>query len=56
MAPLLPKLRGYFAEFLKESSLALLSMLYPPPVSVWYRYFKKLCDLFYLMTNNIFNI
>ena len=29
-APLLPKLRGYFAEFLNESSLAALGMLYQP--------------------------
>ncbi len=28
MTPLLPKLRGYFAEFLKESYLAHLSILY----------------------------
>ena len=28
MAPLLPKLRGYFAEFLRESCLAPLSILY----------------------------
>jgi hypothetical protein len=27
-APLLPKLRGQFAEFLRESSLAPLSILY----------------------------
>ncbi len=27
-APLLPKLRGYFAEFLRESCLAHLSILY----------------------------
>ena len=29
-APLLPKVRGYFAEFLKESYLARLSILYLP--------------------------
>ena len=29
-APLLPKLRGYFAEFLRESYLAPLSILYLP--------------------------
>ena len=29
-APLLPKLRGQFAEFLRESSLAPLSILYSP--------------------------
>jgi hypothetical protein len=28
MAPLLPKLRGYFAEFLRESCLAHLGILY----------------------------
>ena len=28
--PLLPKLRGYFAEFLRESYLAHLSILYQP--------------------------
>ena len=30
MAPLLPKLRGHFAEFLHQSSLARLSILYSP--------------------------
>ena len=29
-APLLPKLRGYFAEFLNEGSLVPLGILYPP--------------------------
>ena len=29
-APLLPKLRGHFAEFLRESYLAPLSILYLP--------------------------
>ncbi len=33
-ALLLPKLRSYFAEFLRESYLAPLSILYLPPVSV----------------------
>ena len=28
--PLLPKLRGYFAEFLREYYLERLSILYPP--------------------------
>jgi hypothetical protein len=38
-APLLPKLRGYFAEFLRQSSLAPLSILYPPTcVGFWYRH------------------
>ncbi len=38
--PLLPKLRGYFAEFLRESYLAPLSILYPPTcVGFWYRHF-----------------
>ena len=30
MAPLLPKLRGHFAEFLNEGSLDHLGILYPP--------------------------
>ena len=30
MAPLLPKLRGYFAEFLDQVSLLRLGILYPP--------------------------
>ena len=38
--PLLPKLRGYFAEFLRESYLAPLSILYLPTcVGLWYRHF-----------------
>ena len=38
--PLLPKLRGYFAEFLRESYLAPLSILYLPTcVGLKYRYF-----------------
>jgi len=38
--PLLPKLRGHFAEFLRESSLAPLSILYQPTcVGLRYRYF-----------------
>ena len=38
-APLLPKLRGYFAEFLRESYLAPLSILYLPTcVGLGYRY------------------
>ena len=36
-APLLPKLRGYFAEFLRESYLAPLSILYLP-TCVGFRY------------------
>ena len=37
--PLLPKLRGYFAEFLRESYLAPLSILYLPTcVGLGYRY------------------
>ncbi len=35
--PLLPKLRGHFAEFLRESSLAPLGILYPP-TCVGFRY------------------
>ncbi len=38
-APLLPKLRGHFAEFLRESYLAPLSILYLPTcVGLGYRY------------------
>ena len=38
-APLLPKLRGYFAEFLRESYLAPLGILYQPTcVGLEYRY------------------
>ncbi|CAN6462614.1 unnamed protein product [Victoria cruziana] len=38
-APLLPKLRGYFAEFLRESCLAPLGIFYLPTcVSFGYRY------------------
>lgn len=38
-APLLPKLRGYFAEFLRESCLAPLGILYLPTcVGFRYRY------------------
>ena len=38
--PLLPKLRGHFAEFLRESYLAPLSILYLPTcVGLEYRYF-----------------
>ena len=37
--PLLPKLRGHFAEFLRESYLAPLSFLYLPTcVGLGYRY------------------
>ena len=37
-APLLPKLRGHFAEFLRESYLAPLGLLdLPTCVSLWYR-------------------
>ena len=39
-APLLPKLRGHFAEFLRESYLAPLGILYQPTcVGFGYRYF-----------------
>ena len=38
-APLLSKLQGYFAEFLRESCLAPLGILYLPTcVDFWYRY------------------
>ena len=36
-APLLPKLRGYFAEFLDQSSLERLGIFYPP-TCVGFRY------------------
>ncbi len=40
-APLLPKLRGYFAEFLRESYLAPLGILYHPTcVGFGYRYLE----------------
>lgn len=39
--PLLPKLRGHFAEFLRESSLAPLSIFYQPTcVGLRYRLYK----------------
>ena len=39
LAPLLPKLRGHFAEFLRESYLAPLGILYQPTcVGLRYRY------------------
>ncbi|KAG9455508.1 hypothetical protein H6P81_000016 [Aristolochia fimbriata] len=42
-APLLPKLRGYFAEFLRESCLAPLGILYPPTcVGFWVQVFGAL--------------
>jgi hypothetical protein len=40
MAPLLPKLRGHFAEFLRESYLAPLSILnLPTCVGLGYGYY-----------------
>ena len=40
-APLLPKLRGHFAEFLRESYLAPLGILYQPTcVGFGYRLLK----------------
>ena len=40
-APLLPKLRGHFAEFLRESYLAPLGILYLPTcVGFGYRLFR----------------
>jgi hypothetical protein len=43
--PLLPKLRGHFAEFLRESYLAPLSILYQPTcVGFGYRSFLLLCS------------
>jgi len=41
-APLLPKLRGQFAEFLRESSLAPLGILYLP-TCVGFRYREWIC-------------
>ena len=43
-APLLPKLRGYFAEFLNEGSLARLRIL-TPPTCVGLRYGHLLASL-----------
>jgi hypothetical protein len=43
--PLLPKLRGYFAEFLRESYLAPLGILYPP-TCVGFRYRHLLFKVF----------
>ena len=41
--PLLPKVRGYFAEFLRESYLAPLGILYLPTcVGLKYRYYLSL--------------
>ncbi|CAN6452617.1 unnamed protein product [Victoria cruziana] len=47
-APLLPKLQGYFAEFLRESCLAPLGILYLPTcVGFGYRYpFVEGCSSF----------
>ena len=43
MAPLLPKLRGHFAEFLNESSLARLRILFPPTcVGLGYGHHQRL--------------
>jgi hypothetical protein len=41
-APLLPKLRGHFAEFLRESYLAPLGILYQP-TCVGLRYRSHIC-------------
>ncbi len=38
-ALLLPKLRSHFAEFLRESYLAPLSILYLPTCRLWYRHY-----------------
>ena len=49
--PLLPKLRGYFAEFLRESYLAPLSILYLPTcvgfgTGIYYlRYYKLFLEV-----------
>lgn len=48
-APLLPKLRGHFAEFLRESYLAPLSILYLPTcVGFGYRYLLLMVDRAFL--------
>jgi hypothetical protein len=48
-APLLPKLRGHFAEFLRESYLAPLSILYLPTcVGFGYRYLLFMVDRAFL--------
>ena len=45
--PLLPKLRGYFAEFLNEGSLARLRILTPPTcVGLRYGHFKASLEVF----------
>ena len=43
-APLLPKLRGHFAEFLNEGSLARLR-IFTPPTCVGLRYGHQLTSL-----------
>jgi hypothetical protein len=56
--PLLPKLRGYFAEFLRESYLAPLGILYLPTcVGFRYRYFLLMAVQTFLgsMTSTCFN-
>ena len=46
-APLLPKLRGYFAEFLNESSLKRLRILTPPTcVGLRYGRLNSLLEVF----------
>ena len=47
-APFIPKLQGYFAEFLRESYLAPLSILYSSTcVGLQYRYnYHRLYEIF----------
>ena len=46
-APLLPKLRGHFAEFLDEGSLARLRILsLPTCVGLWYGHLKSSLEAF----------
>lgn len=46
MAPLLPKLRGQFAEFLNESSLARLRIFISPTcVGLWYGHHQRLATI-----------
>jgi hypothetical protein len=45
--PLIPKLRGQFAEFLNERSLARLRILFPPTcVGLRYGYLKDSLEVF----------
>jgi hypothetical protein len=55
-APLLPKLRGHFAEFLRESYLAPLGILYQPTcVGFGYRFILVLSILVYFLCRSSFS-